>query len=42
MCTAEGKQKLGAFCEDPPGVDREAVHAQVDEMAVQFFDRALR
>lgn len=41
-CTAEGKQKLGVFCQDPPAVDREAVHARVDEMAVQFFDRALR
>ena len=25
-CTAAGKQKLGVFCEDPAGVDREAVH----------------
>jgi predicted dienelactone hydrolase len=41
-CTAEGKQKLGVFCADPPAVDREAVHAQVDEMAVKFFDRELR
>jgi predicted dienelactone hydrolase len=41
-CTAAGKQQLGVFCEDPPNVDREAVHAQVDEMAVQFFERALR
>jgi len=41
-CTAQGKEKLGVFCEDPPGVDREAVHTQVDEMAVGFFDRALR
>ena len=41
-CTAAGKQQLGVFCEDPPGVDREAVHTQVEEMAVGFFDRALR
>jgi predicted dienelactone hydrolase len=41
-CTAEGKQKLGVFCEDPAGVDRYAVHAQVDAMAVNFFVRALR
>jgi predicted dienelactone hydrolase len=40
-CTTAGKQQLGVFCEDPPSVDREAVHTQVDEMAVQFFDRAL-
>jgi predicted dienelactone hydrolase len=41
-CTAAGKEKLGVLCADPPGVDRDAVHHQVDEMAVQFFDRALR
>lgn len=41
-CTTEGKQKLGVFCEDPPNVDREAVHTQVDEMAVDFFNRALQ
>jgi predicted dienelactone hydrolase len=41
-CTAEGKKKLGVLCEDPAGVDREAVHTQVDEMAVGFFERQLR
>jgi predicted dienelactone hydrolase len=41
-CTAQGKKELGVFCEDPPGVDREAVHAEVDEIAVGFFDRQLR
>ena len=41
-CTAQGKKELSAFCEDPPGVDREAVHAEVEEMAVGFFDRELR
>ena len=41
-CTAQGKKDLGVFCEDPAGVDREAVHAQVDEMAVNFFDHELR
>ncbi len=41
-CTAAGKEKLDVFCQDPPGVDREAVHVQVDEIAVDFFDRALR
>ena len=41
-CTAQGKKELGVFCEDPPGVDREAVHAEVEEMAVGFFDRELR
>jgi predicted dienelactone hydrolase len=41
-CSAQGKKDLGVFCDDPPGVDREAVHAQVDEMAIDFFDRELR
>jgi predicted dienelactone hydrolase len=41
-CTAAGKQQLGVFCEDPAGVDRDAVHAQVDDMAVSFFERELR
>jgi predicted dienelactone hydrolase len=41
-CTAAGKQQLGVFCDDPAGVDREAVHTEVDEMAVGFFDRELR
>jgi predicted dienelactone hydrolase len=41
-CTAEGRQKLNVYCADPQGVDREAVHQQVDQMAVQFFNRALR
>jgi predicted dienelactone hydrolase len=42
VCTAAGKQQLGGFCEDPPGVDREAVHTQVDDMAIAFFAHALR
>ena len=41
-CPAQGKKELGVFCEDPPGVDREAVHVEVEEMAVGFFDRELR
>lgn len=41
-CTAAGKAKLAVECGDPAGVDREAVHAQVSEMAVRFFERALR
>ncbi len=41
-CTAAGKQQLDVFCADPPGVDREAVHTEVDGMAVSFFDRELR
>jgi predicted dienelactone hydrolase len=41
-CTAEGKTKLGVYCADNADVDREAVHEQVEAMAVRFFDRALR
>ena len=41
-CTAAGKQQLPMYCADGAGVDREAVHGQVDGMAVQFFDRVLR
>ena len=41
-CTAAGKKQLDMFCDDPPGVDRDAVHTEVDEMAVNFFDRELR
>lgn len=41
-CTAAGKRQLEGFCNDPPGVDREAVHSEVEEMAVSFFGRELR
>ena len=41
-CAAEGKKQLDVFCADPPGVDREAVHTEVGDMAVSFFDRELR
>ncbi len=42
VCTAAAKSTLTTYCSDPPGVDREATHAQVNEMAIQFFTRALR
>ena len=41
-CTPEGKSKLATYCTDNTGVNRDAVHAQVSEMAVKFFDKALR
>jgi predicted dienelactone hydrolase len=41
-CTAVGKSKLGVYCADNAGVNRDAVHAQVAAMAVKFFDRALK
>lgn len=40
-CTAAGKEKLGVYCADAAGVDRDAVHAQVAGMAVGFFQREL-
>jgi len=40
-CTALGKEKLGVYCRDEPGVDRDAVHTKVAEMAVAFFKREL-
>jgi predicted dienelactone hydrolase len=40
-CTPAGKEKLGAYCADNPGVDRDAIHQQVDDLAIRFFDRAL-
>ncbi len=42
VCTAAGKQTLPAYCIDPAGVDRAAVHTEVEDMAIQFFARAFR
>lgn len=41
-CTASGKAALPAYCTDPAGIDREAIHQQVGELAVTFFLRTLR
>jgi predicted dienelactone hydrolase len=41
-CTVDGKTKLGVYCADNAGVDRAAVHEQVDAMAIKFFDHALK
>jgi predicted dienelactone hydrolase len=41
-CTAPGKTKLPTYCTDAPGVDRDAVHAQVSDIAISFFTRSLR
>lgn len=41
-CTAAGKSQLPVYCTDAGGVDRDAVHAQIAEMAVTFFTRGLR
>ena len=42
VCMAAGKEKLPLYCDDANGTDREAVHRQVEGMAVQFFGKALR
>ena len=39
--TEAGKKQRPQFFADNPGVDREAVHRQVAEMAVQFFEKQL-
>ena len=41
-CTSGGRQQLPAFCSDPAGVDREAVHEQVSDAAAQFFARIFK
>lgn len=39
--TDAGKKQLPQFFLDKPGVDREAVHQQVAEMAAEFFEKEL-
>jgi predicted dienelactone hydrolase len=41
-CTSTGKSQLPTYCTDAAGVDRDAIHAQVSEMAITFFTRSLR
>jgi predicted dienelactone hydrolase len=41
-CTAEAKTRLGVYCADAPGVDRDKVHQQVAGEAAEFFRRALQ
>lgn len=40
-CSAELARAIGELCRDPEGVDRAAVHAQVNADALAFFRRAL-
>ena len=39
--TESGKKQFPKLFVDNPGVDREAVHEKVDEMAAEFFDKEL-
>jgi predicted dienelactone hydrolase len=41
-CTAAGKAAYTTYCADRPGIDRDAVHAQVAALAVTFLNRSLR
>jgi predicted dienelactone hydrolase len=42
MCAPGGKRGLPTYCDDPPGVDRNSVHARVAAMAARFFRGDLR
>jgi predicted dienelactone hydrolase len=41
-CTAAGASAFPLYCSDAPGIERNAVHAQVAAMAIKFFDRELK
>lgn len=41
VCTARGR-KIVPICQDGDGVDRAAVHRDVQQRALEFFDRTLR
>jgi predicted dienelactone hydrolase len=41
-CTAAGKARLPILCTDGPGVDRDAIHTQVANLAATFFNHALK
>ena len=40
-CTALGRAVAAPLCSDPSGVDRDQVHRQAAQLALQFFDRNL-
>jgi predicted dienelactone hydrolase len=42
VCTERGHHDLKSYCDDPPLVDRDQVHASTGVTAIRFFDRALR
>jgi len=41
-CTEAGRATLPMLCIDAPRVDRDAIHAQTEDMAEAFFARNLR
>lgn len=40
-CTRANAHRVPMLCDDPPGVDRRAVHAQLSAAAIAFFRRSL-
>lgn len=40
-CPAALRAQVPAFCEDPPGIDRRAVHERLNAEAIEFFRRTL-
>ena len=41
-CTEAGRAALPARCADAPGIDRDAIHAQTEDLAEAFFASNLR
>ncbi|GAA3753443.1 alpha/beta hydrolase family protein [Terriglobus aquaticus] len=41
-CTPEGVSVAPQFCQDPPSVNRDAVHTKTAGMVLAFFDRTLQ
>ncbi|MEO6923920.1 MAG: alpha/beta fold hydrolase, partial [Bryocella sp.] len=41
-CTPAGRETLKDYCSDAPGLEREAIHRQVADMAIKFFQHELR
>ena len=41
-CTAAGVSVAPQFCQDPPSVNRDAVHVKTTDMLLSFLDRTLR
>ncbi|MDF3036019.1 MAG: peptidase [Paucimonas sp.] len=40
-CTGNGKARLPMLCIDPPGIERDDVHARTSALAVRFFNEEL-
>jgi predicted dienelactone hydrolase len=40
-CVPAVVERLARICQDPPGVDRDAIHTQASQTALDFFSRTL-